>query len=210
MAPSVVQLEGSQPDRPVGFYTYDVARDTWTWSDGVYQLHGYSPREIPATTEALLHHKHPDDRARADAVLQEAMRDGGEFSCYHRIVDKRGTVRTVLSVGRGISDDHGTVLRVEGYFVDLTDVRRDEVQAGLAEALEGITRNRETIDLAKGIVMLARGCDGDEAFAYLRRCSQDANVKLNELARRLVDAVGAEVRGSDDVVAFLTGLRTRA
>jgi len=206
MDESRVRFDGSQPERPVGFYAYDVEDDSWTWSDGVYALHGYAPREVPATTEVLLRHKHPEDRDRAHGVLLEAIETGAPYSCYHRVVDQGGHVRSVLSVGRGAFAPDGTVLRVEGYFVDLTEVRRDEVQTAISDGLRGIAEHRETIDLAKGMVMLARGCDADDAFAYLRRCSQDANVKLNELARRLVDAVGTEVGGSEDVVPYVAGL----
>ena len=60
-----VSFDGSQPAGDVGHYTYSVADDAWTWSDGMYTLHGYAPREVPATTDVLLRHKHPDDRSRA-------------------------------------------------------------------------------------------------------------------------------------------------
>jgi hypothetical protein len=42
------------------------------------------------------------------------------------------------------------------------------------------------------------GCDADEAFQLLRRSSQRANLKLNEIARRLVDAVGTRLWVGDE------------
>lgn len=51
---------------------------------------------------------------------------------------------------------------------------------------------RRTIDLALGILVERTGCSVTEAFALLRRYSQQFNVKLNEAARQLVaDKVGA-------------------
>jgi hypothetical protein len=190
----------------VGIYSYIVAEDRWIWSDAVYTLHGYEPREIPATTRALLQHKHPDDRARAAEVLESAMRDGEPYSCYHRIIDRSQRVRTVLSVGRGIKAACDVVERVEGFFVDLTDIRRDETEAEVTVALTRIAEHREAIDLAKGMVMLACRCDADEAFEVLRRWSQDQNVKVHDIARSMVDAVGTQIISSDDVRAFLAGL----
>lgn len=204
---AVVVFDGAQPARPVGFYTYTVEDGQWTWSDGVYALHGYAPREVPATTEVLLRHKHPDDRVRAAAVLEDATTDGQPFSCYHRIIDRHETVRSVLSVGRGVLSAAGRVERVEGYFVDLTDVRRSETQADVDVALARIAEHRETIDQAKGMVQLAAACTADVAFGMLRQRSQQANVKLHEVARRLVDAVGREVHGSDQVLPFLERIR---
>jgi hypothetical protein len=152
-----VAFDGSQPSRPVGHYTYIVADGSWTWSEGVYAMHGYAPREVPATTEVLLHHKHPDDRDRTFAVLESAVANGEPFSCYHRVIDRNQRVRSVLSVGRGVKDAQGKVERVEGYFVDLTEVRRDETQAEVDLALARIAQNRAVIDQAKGMLMLATG-----------------------------------------------------
>lgn len=54
--------------------------------------------------------------------------------------------------------------------------------------------------------MVATGCDSEEAFGCLRRCSQDANLKLHQVAHRLVQAVGPDQRGGDFVLAFLVGM----
>jgi hypothetical protein len=205
-----VAFDGSQPSRPVGYYTYCVGEGAWSWSDEVYGLHGYAPREVPATTEVLLSHKHPDDRTRTFEVMEAALRDGRPFSCYHRIIDRQERVRSVLSVGRGIMNAAGTVERLEGFFVDLTAVRREETQAEVEAALARIAEHREAIDQAKGMVMLAAGCDAEEAFAMLRRASQNTNVKLHDIAHRMVSAVGTQLHNSDDIMALLGQVSAQA
>jgi GAF domain-containing protein len=55
----------------------------------------------------------------------------------------------------------------------------------LAEALE----SRAVIEQAKGILMERDGIGPDEAFQMLRRESQQSNVKLRDIARRLVDSL---------------------
>ena len=193
---AVVAFDGSQPSRPVGYYVYTVEDGAWSWSDGVYALHGYSPREVPATTDVLLSHKHPDDRTRAFEVLETATQDGEPFSCYHRIIDRREKVRSVLSVGRGIKDADDKVKQV----------RRTETEAEVEIALARSAEHRAAIEQAKGMVMLATGCDADAAFDILRNASRNSNVKLNEIARRLTGAVGKELRGGDQVLALLRNL----
>jgi hypothetical protein len=185
---AALAFDGSQPTRPVGYYTYSVRDGTWTWSDGVYLLHGFAPHEVPATTDVLLRHKHPDDRTRTFEVMETAIADGEPFSCYHRIIDRHERIRSVLSVGRGVKDAQGQVERLEGYFVDLTEIRRSETQADVETALARIAEHREVIDQAKGMVMLAVGCDADTAFGVLRRASQQANIKVHAIAHRIVDA----------------------
>jgi tetrahydromethanopterin S-methyltransferase subunit F len=56
-----------------------------------------------------------------------------------------------------------------------------------AESLQrGLESNRE-IGKAIGLLMAAHGVDDAEAFAVLRRASSEMNVKLAEIARRVVD-----------------------
>lgn len=193
-------FDGSQSGTPVGYYDYEVAEERWTWSDGVYELHGYAPQTVPATTALLLRHKHPDDMARAFEVLETAMRDGGAFSCYHRIVTVEDRVRSVLSVGRGVIGADGVVARVTGFFVDLTEVRRAETQAQVELALVQISQTRSVIDQAKGIIMVAVGCDAEAAFSVLRDYSSRKNVKVNDLARRLVASAARHPQPPDSVV----------
>ena len=59
---------------------------------------------------------------------------------------------------------------------------RDEVE-GLKVALV----SRATIEQAKGILMASNQCDPDEAFGLLVRASQRENVKLRDIAARIVD-----------------------
>jgi len=188
---SPLAFDGTPNGTPVGYFIYTVEQDLWTWSPGLYELHGYEPQEVEATTELMLQHKHPEDTARTLDVLENVIRDGAPFSCYHRVIDVQGRVRSVLSVGRGLLDAQGEVEQVTGFFVDLTEVRRSETQHEVDAALIEIARTRSVIDQAKGIVMAETGCDADEAFALLRRSSSHQNVKLNELSRRLVERAGA-------------------
>lgn len=205
-------FDGSQQSSTVGYYTYLVAEDSWTWSDGLYELHGYAPQVLPATTELMLRHKHPDDTARAFGVLETAMHDGRPFSCYHRIIDVASRVRSVLSVGRGELASDGRVEKVTGYFVDLTEVRRSETQSGVEDALVRIAETRTAIEQAKGMLMVATGCDPEEAFGVLRNYSSRKNVKVNELARRMVEWATEQPRSENpacqaSVLGFLDGVQ---
>lgn len=64
---------------------------------------------------------------------------------------------------------------------DFDEVRTDAAQ--MQEALAG----RAVIDQAKGIIMQAGGYSAEAAFEELRRLSQHHQVKVADLARRLVD-----------------------
>ena len=47
---------------------------------------------------------------------------------------------------------------------------------------------RDVLGMAKGLIMAHRHCSGDEAFDVLRRASQRENVKVWQIADRMVSA----------------------
>lgn len=193
-------FDGRPHHTPLGYFTYSVPDDHWTWSEGVFELHGYDPQAVAPTTDLVLRHKHPDDALRAYEVLEAVVADGRPFSCYHRIVDVRSRVRYVLSVGRGVLDARGRVEQVTGFFVDLTEVRAEELVSAASRAesdaaLVRLAERRSQVDLARGIVMVATGCDAPDAFNALRRCAAARGMRLHELAAQMVERAGAHPLG---------------
>jgi GAF domain-containing protein len=57
---------------------------------------------------------------------------------------------------------------------------------GLSERLGEAMKSRATIEQAKGMLMAAQGCDEHEAFNLLVQASQRENVKLRDIAQRIV------------------------
>ncbi len=58
-----------------------------------------------------------------------------------------------------------------------------ELSSGLGEAM----KRRAVIEQAKGMLMAAQGCDEDAAFELLVQASQRENLKLRDVAQRIVD-----------------------
>jgi GAF domain-containing protein len=59
----------------------------------------------------------------------------------------------------------------------------------LAGQLEQAMASRAVIEQAKGVIMAVRGIPEHEAFEYIRRASQDRNVKVRHLAQQIVTGV---------------------
>lgn len=72
----------------------------------------------------------------------------------------------------------------------LRSVRRYHQARDLTEQLRAALTSRAVIDQAKGIVMAVNHVDPDAAFGLLVAQSQRDNIKLRDLAARLVNAVG--------------------
>lgn len=62
--------------------------------------------------------------------------------------------------------------------------------ADRTEDLKAAMASRTIIDVAVGVVMGQNRCSQDEAFAILQRASSTRNVKLREVAARIVNAAG--------------------
>jgi GAF domain-containing protein len=65
-----------------------------------------------------------------------------------------------------------------------------QLSARLGEAMEA----RSVIEQAKGILMSSQGCDDAAAFDVLIKASQRENLKLRDIARRIVDETVARSR----------------
>lgn len=194
LLPAVTAMSGGVRE-PVGWFRYQVASDTWTWSPGLFQIHGFAPDEIVPTSAVFVAHKHPDDRSHTEEVLAQVLATGQPYCCRHRIIDARQRVRTVVTIGQGTLDEHGAVTDVYGYFVDITDAQRAATEADIELAVAASAATRADIEQAKGALMLVHGITAVDAFAVLRWHSQHANIKLRSLARMITDGISTPTAG---------------
>lgn len=188
LQPVVGAMAGGS-NEPVGWFSYQVATDSWTWSASLFQMHGFEPGEIVPTTEIFLSHKHPEDRGHTDAVLAAALATGQPFCCRHRIVTSRQLIRTVVTIGQGTLDGSGRVTEVRGYFVDITDASLHASREEVQEAVNRSAASRADIEQAKGALMVVQGLSADDAFAVLQWHSSHANMKLRDVARIITQSM---------------------
>ncbi|USC14077.1 PAS and ANTAR domain-containing protein [Rhodococcus sp. 11-3] len=174
-----------KPQR-VGSFRYLIDDDRWEWSDEVARMHGYAPGTVRPTTDLLLKHKHPEDKAHVAAMLGALQRNGEPFSSRHRIIDTHGTVRPVVVIGDRLLDERGRVIGTAGFYLDLSDAYDDEVRHSVDEAVSALAHHRAVIEQAKGMLMAVYGIPADRAFEILAWRSQESNVKLRTLAEQLV------------------------
>lgn len=100
-----------------------------------------------------------------------------------------GAMNLYAKVERAFTDQHretGTLFASQAAIV-LANAQAywemRELSTGLAEAMQ----RRAVIEQAKGMLMAAQHCDEREAFDLLVKASQRENVKLRDVAQRIVD-----------------------
>lgn len=74
--------------------------------------------------------------------------------------------------------------------VDVAVARFDERQDLRGQLAEANSRlaERKLIERAKGLLMKSRNLDEEEAYSALRKAAMDRNLKLSDVAQRIVDA----------------------
>jgi hypothetical protein len=196
-------------DALVGEYRVDVATGRWTWSDTLFQIHGFEPGEVVPTADLLLAHSHPDDVEHTRDVLEEAQCTDHPFAMIYRIIDAQGKGHVVATVGAGQCDAQERVTEVTGYMIDLTHSVRDLAAQEADASIRAAARSRRDIEQAKGVLMMVLGVDDEGAFEILKRLSNDTNTPLRLLAEWLMtSARQAEKPSRETVMAFLRGLRS--
>ena len=173
----------------VGAFRFWFVGQRWEWSDEVARMHGYEPGTVAPTTKLLLSHKHPDDRAHVQDLLDYALQSEGSFSSRHRFIDTRGNEHDAIVVADRMYDESGAVLGTEGYYIDLANTFDEARQEILDAALPDLFENRAAIEQAKGVLMYVYRVSAEQAFRVLQWRSQETNVKLRALAKQLLAEV---------------------
>ena len=145
----------------------------------------------------------------------DAIREGLAVTCDCRSAEGRWPSFGPAAVGEGLRSSYSVPLRVRdrvvgalnlysmsGDFSDedsrIADAFASQSAVAVANAqsyqrarhmigsLEEALRSRDVIGQAKGIIMERERCTDDQAFDVLRKVSQQTNIKLRDVAERVV------------------------
>jgi len=145
---------------------------------------------------------------RADPIaVTDAPEAGDRWESFSRAAAQLG-VGSTLSIHLPVDSDE-TAASLNLYSRRHLELGHDQIEAAipfaeqLAAAIHGVEANRATaklardlaeairsravIEQAKGIIMADKRIDADAAFEQLVQLSQQANMKLRDVARRFVD-----------------------
>jgi GAF domain-containing protein len=108
------------------------------------------------------------------------------------VKDRTVGAMNIYACGRDAFDD-SAIEAAEGFAghaaVAITNAELYLTTVELARQLNVALETRGVIEQAKGILMARQGCTADDAFAILKERSQHENVKLRDVAARVVAEV---------------------
>jgi GAF domain-containing protein len=149
-------------------------------------------------------------------VVVESTRETGPWMAFRQVAAEHGVLSTLSLPMRA---EHATVGAMNLYarreraftaphreaalaFAGQAAVVLANAQAywdaqGLSDRLGEAMKSRAAIEQAKGVLMGVQRCGPDEAFELLIRASQRENVKLRDIARRIVDDAASRPADGD-------------
>ncbi|MGD0722126.1 MAG: PAS domain S-box protein [Roseiarcus sp.] len=116
----------------LGFWDFDVEARTLRWDDQMFRLYGLGRTGGEQPFALWARHLHPDDRARAEQEIADAIGGRRNFESEYRIVRPDGRVRRLHCAASLARDAAGRAERLVGVSFDITE--RKEAEQGLERA----------------------------------------------------------------------------
>lgn len=138
-------LEEAERLAHLGSWEWDLRSGVTRYSEEWQRIYGVAHDQN--ALHEWLELVHPEDRDKAAAAIEKAAREGHWYRAEHRIVrPDSGEIRHVESFGRQVRGDDGTVDRIYGATLDVTE--RVEAQRRLRSTLAAtVTALSATVEI---------------------------------------------------------------
>jgi diguanylate cyclase (GGDEF)-like protein/PAS domain S-box-containing protein len=120
-------LTEAQRIASLGSWDWDIVRGDLRWSDEFYRIFGLPRERFGATYAAFLQSVHPDDRARVQQAVDDALASK-PYDIEHRIVRPDGSERVLRERGEVTFDADGHPVRMVGTGQDITEQKHAELR----------------------------------------------------------------------------------
>lgn len=154
------RLRAAQQVSGLAWWSYDAVADEHTWSEQMFQIAGLDPSGPTPDSAGLLALVHPDDRVERPDLVGPPPSGAAPRSRtdVFRLVRPDGSVRVVQSWSDRHHGPDGTLLRIYGASLDVTD--REEVMAQLVSRDERLRLAFDSSPIGMSLLDLRPGTAG--------------------------------------------------
>lgn len=186
----------------IGIFEHDHVTDALYWSPELRRMYGWDADE-PANLPKIIGHVHPEDLPRVGAAVKAAHDPGGEglFDIEHRIVDRTGKLRWVLTRSQTYFEGAAGArhpLRTIGAVQDVTERKAAEERLRILDAVLSSSGQATAITDAHGTVTFANAAVhrlwGYADEALMGRCLFDSWRLEQDLSMLLERAQAGQVQ----------------
>jgi diguanylate cyclase (GGDEF)-like protein/PAS domain S-box-containing protein len=155
---SEASLAAAQRLAHLGSWASNLETGEMYWSDELYRILGFEPRELVPSHEHFFESIHPADKERVENLVREGLPEGGRYDFEFRIIHPDGLERMVHSQAEVISDEAGRPTGVLGAAHDITERKNFEA------ALELLLREHEMVLKSAGEGIFGLDTHGNVTF----------------------------------------------
>jgi PAS domain S-box-containing protein len=105
----------------MGTFEWNMVTGVNTWSRELEAMYGLSPGSFPQTQTAWKNLVHPDDRDKAEAVVQETIETGQPAEGEWRVRWPDGSIHWILGRVQAFKDNGDQPSRLSGINIDITE-----------------------------------------------------------------------------------------
>jgi formate hydrogenlyase transcriptional activator len=145
----------------MGTFEWNMQTGVNTWSKELEKMYGLVPGSFPRTQAAWERLVHPEDRLRAEAVVQQAIETGRPAEGEWRVKWPDGSIHWIFGRCQVFTDGSGRPLRLTGINIDITErmFARQAIE-------ESEARFRNLSDTAPVLIWLV---DENQACTYVNK-----------------------------------------
>ncbi|CAK0762227.1 two-component system, sensor histidine kinase [Gammaproteobacteria bacterium] len=119
------RLAEAQRRAQLGNWEWDIQKDSFYWSDELFNLFGVKPDNFFCNYQTFLDYVHPDERNEVNHKIQATLQ-GTPCQIDLRIVRPDGHERILLTFGEVQFDKEGHAIKLVGTSQDITNLRKNE------------------------------------------------------------------------------------
>jgi PAS domain S-box-containing protein len=128
----------------MGTWTNDVHQGVVRWSPELEEIFGIRGGTFGGTEQDFFNLIHPEDRERIAVDIRDAIERHGEYEIEFRYRRANGTAGWMSGRGRPFFDRDGTLLRLAGVAMDITERKRLEME--LTQRTEELLRSNRDLE----------------------------------------------------------------
>ena len=160
-------------------WDWDLQTNQIWWGEGLQKIFHYSSEIAQTNSGWWFDHIHPEDRAKVNGVIDQALKSGMEFwSKEYRFQRKDGSYADIMDRGYILRDNTGKPNRMIGAMLDITErkymestLRRANEQ--MSQFLNELQRRNHEIVLLNEMSRLLQACQSaEEAYQVIANLSK--------------------------------------